>query len=269
MKTTNKIKIANLTTWTMVVTICVVALFFIGFMTTQAFDLNVFTKGTSEFIFSFIGFAAVLVVCSAILNISLNIGIIADSRSQDLNDSSKSNLTMKFVTVVLGLVFALMGFLFLGDFLTRQNEKNKLTNEATDIVTRYSESINKISAGLSDSSKVKEIPNILKFLSNQKENFPSVSLITSDKFEGQRTYLEISQWENEESLKKPFYGNSFYKCEIQDCDYLNAVFNGKTASQYFWTAKDDYKLYFPFVKDKKKFILLFTKYERHGKMGSY
>ena len=269
MKTTNKIKLANLTTWIMVVTICVIALFFIGFVTTITFDLNVFTGRTSNFIFSFIGFAAVLVTCSAILNISLNIGLIADSKTQDIKDSGKKIISKFFFVIVIGLVISLVAFLFIGDFLTRQNEKNKLINEANDIITRYSESINKISVGLSDTSKVKDIPEILKFLSNQKEKFPSVNLITSDKFDGQLTFIEISSWENEESLKKPFYGNSFYKCEIQDCDYLNMFFNGKTTDTHFWTAENDYKLYFPFDKNKKKFILVFTKYERHGKVGSY
>ncbi len=269
MKTTFKIKLANLTTWTMVITIFVIALFFIGFVTMITFDLNVFTKRTSDFIFSFIGFAAVLVVCSAILNISLNIGLIADSRTQDINDNGNNFITKKFLIGGIGLVFSLVTLLFLGDFLTRQNEKKKLVNEANDIISRYSESISKISTGLSDTSKVKEIPDILKFLSNQKEKFPSVRLIVSDTFDGQLTYLEITQYGNDKTLKKPFYGNSFYKCEIQDCDYLENVFTGKTTDTHFWTEKNDYKLYFPFDKDKKKFILVFTKYERHGKVGSY
>lgn len=107
------------------------------------------------------------------------------------------------------------------------------------------------------------------FLSNQKEKFPSVRLILSDKFDGQLAYLEITQWENNESLKQPYFGNSFYKCEIQDCDYLEKFFTGKTTETHFWTEENDYKLYFPFDKDNKKFILVFTKYERHGKVGSY
>ncbi len=269
MKTAIKIKLANLTTWTMVFTICVIALFFIGFVTTETFDLNVFTKRTSDFIFSFIGFSAVLIICSAILNVSLNIGLIADSRTQDIKDDGQRFITKKIFVIVIGLVIGLVTFLFLGDFLTRQNEKNKLVNEANDIITRYAVSINKISIGLADTSKVKDIPDILNFLSNQKEKFPSVQLIVSDKFDGQLTYLEIKPWDNKEELKKPYYGNSFYKCEIHDCDYLEQFFTGKTTNTHFWTADNDYKLYFPFEKDNKKFILVFTKYERQGKVGSY
>src|SRR3972149_9049715 len=104
MNPTNKIKLANLTTWIMLITICIISLFFIGFVTTLTFDLNVFTKQTSEFIYSFIGFSAVLVICSAILNISLNIGLIADSRVQVIKDSGQSFITKRFFIVVAGLV---------------------------------------------------------------------------------------------------------------------------------------------------------------------
>jgi hypothetical protein len=268
MKTLNKIRLANLTTWTMVITISFIAIFFIGFVITNTFDLNVFTRRTSDFIFLFIGMSSVIVLCSAILNISLNIGLIADSKTQELKEIGTSFVTKKFLFYALGLTLIIILFLFLGDFLTRQNEKKKLVSEANDIISRYQSIINKIPIGLEDSSKIGEIPEILKFLSNQKEEFPSISLITSDKYNGQLTFLEITEYDNVENLNKPFYDNSFYKCQIHDCDYLNNYFTGQTTESYFWTKKNGYKLYFPFDSKRKKYILLFTKYERYGKFGS-
>lgn len=268
MKTSNKIKLANLTTWTMIITISLITLFFIGYVVTNTFDLNVFTGRTSSFIFSFIGFASVIVLCSAILNISLNIGLIADSKTREIKDSKTSFVTKEFLFYTLGMVVLIISFLFLGDFLTRQNEKNKLVSEANDIITRYQTSIDKIPVGLADTSKIGDVPEILKFLSNQKQVFPSVSLITSDKFNGQLTFLEINEYDNQKDLNKPFYNSSYYKCQIQDCDYLHNFFTGQTTENHFWTAKNDYKLYFPFDSNGKKYILLFTKYERQGKFGS-
>jgi hypothetical protein len=268
MKPSDKIKLANLTTWTMVITISLIALFFVGFVVTTTFDLNVFTSQTSNFIFSFIGFASVIVACSAILNISLNISLIADSRTQELKDNNSSIISKKYILSTLGLIILVISFLFLGDYLTRQNEKNKIISEADDILTRYKTSIDKIPFGLADTSKIGEIPEILNFLSNQKAEFPSVSIITSDKFNGQLTFLEINEYDGHKSLKKPFYDNSFYKCQIQDCDYLNSFFNGKTKEKHFWTDKNDYRLYFPFESKGRKFIMLFTKTQRYGKMGS-
>lgn len=268
MKTSNKIKLANLTTWTMIVTISIIALFFIGYVVTNTFDLNVFTGRTSSFIFSFIGFSSVIVLCSAILNISLNISLIADSKTFEFKNKETSFVTKEFLFYTLGLVVVTISFLFMGDFLTRQNEKNKLVSEANNIIARYQTSIDKIPIGLADTSKIGDIPEILKFLSNQKQEFPSVSLITSEKFNGQLTFLEINEYDNKKDLNKPFYNSSYYKCQIQDCDYLNNFFTGQTKENHFWTEKNDYKLYFPFDNKGKKYILLFTKYERQGKFGS-
>jgi len=269
MRAKNKIKLANLTTWIMIITISVIAIWFVGFVVANTFDLNVFTKRTSEFMFAFIGFSAVLVLCSAILNISLNIGLIADSKVQELKAEGSSIISKKFYLAFIIGIIALVSFLFLGDYLTRKNEENKLVSAADYIIETYSESIAKIAPGLTDTSKVAQIPEILKFLSNQKSEFPSVSLLTSGKYDGQLTFLEISHWESEKSLKEPLFGNSFYKCQDYDCEYLQDLFTGKTTEPLFWTAKNDYKLYYPFIEKNTKYILLFTKYQRHGKVGSY
>lgn len=269
MKSRNKIKLANLTTWTMVITISVIAIWFIGFVVANTFDLNVFTKRTSDFMFGFIGFAAVLVLCSAILNISLNIGLIADSKVQEIKTEGENLVGKKFYLAFLLGIIALITFLFIGDFLTRKNEENKLVDAADYIVETYSESISKIGPSLTDTSKVGQIPEILKFLSNQKSEFPSVTLLTSGKYDGQLTFLEILHWKSEKSLKEPLFGNSFYKCQDYDCEYLQDLFTGKTTESMFWTEKNDYKLYYPFTENNTKYILLFTKYQRHGKVGSY
>lgn len=268
MKTTNKIKLVNLSTWIMVITISITAIFFIGFVIANTFDLNVFTRRTSSFISSFIGFTAVIVICSAILNISLNISLIADSKLQESKNTEKAIITAKFYWYVLGLILFMIGFLFTGDYLTRKNEKERLIAEANDIITRYKTSIDKIPTSLADTAKIKQVLDILDFLSNQKQEFPSVSLITSDKFNGQLTFLEISENSDPISLKKPFFDNSFYKCEAHDCEYLENFFTGKTNESHFWTEENEYMLYFPFSKDDKKYILLFTKYQRYGKVGS-
>jgi hypothetical protein len=269
MKTSNKIKLANLTTWTMVITISFIALFFIGFIVSNTFDLNVFTNRTSNFILSFIGFSAVIVLCSAILNISLNISLIADDKIQNSKENGKSLISKKFLSYTIGLIVIIVSFLFLGDYLTRKNEKEQLFFEANDIIARYESSIDEISLSLSDTSKIADVPKILLFLSHQKLEFPNISIISSDRYDEQLTFLEINEYDNKEDLIKPYYNNSFYKCQAQDCDYLTQFFTGLTNEKHFWTEKNQYELYFPFDRNGKKFILLFSKYKRGGKIGSY
>jgi hypothetical protein len=268
MKTKNKVSLVNMTTGIMVVTISIVAIWFIGFVVTSAFDLNVFTRRTSDFLLSFIGFSAVLIFCSAILNISLNIGIIADSRvsAEDNRDVKKLNKNL-YLSVLVGIVL-FIAFLFLGDFLTRKYEKDKLVDSSDYVIKTYSETFNKIAQGLTDTSRVKNIPESLRFLSNLKSEFPSVDLITSGTYNGQLTFLELTQSDSWKSLKEPLFGNSFYKCTDFDCKYLTDFFTRKTNDNLFWTKESDYKLYYPFDIKGTRFIIVFSKYERNGKIGS-
>jgi ABC-type multidrug transport system fused ATPase/permease subunit len=269
MKQTLKIKISNLATWIMIGTIGLIILWFLGFIVSVTFDLNVFTSRTSEFFFSIIGFAFVLVTCAAILNISLNISLIADSKVQNIKENeTKSFLTRKFFYLSGLLIFLLIGFLFIGDFLSRQNEKIKLENEANDLISRFSQSIEEMTLFIQDTSQIEKIPEFLKVLSNQKEEFPTITLITSDNYKGETVFLEINNWASKHSLKEPYFDHSFYKCNLNDCEYLQKVFENNNIESYFWTEKNNYKYYYPVEKNGKKIVLLFTKFERYGKIGS-
>lgn len=269
MKQTFKIKIANLATWIMIATVGLIILWFIGFIVSNTFNLNVFTSRTTEFFFSIIGFAFVLVACAAILNISLNISLIADSKIQDLKlDQTKTIFNKKFFFSSGLLILTLIGFLFIGDYLTRQNEKNKLVTEAKDLIDRYEQSIDELTLFIQDTATVGKVPEILKFLSNQKSEFPTVTLLTSDQYKNETVYLQVTSWTSEKTLKEPYFDYSFYKCSKVDCEYLKKVFENGNNDSYLWTEKNDYKFYFPVEKNGKKIILLFTKYERYGKIGS-
>lgn len=252
----------------MLITISIISIWFIGFVVSNTFDLNVFTQKASTFLYSFIGFSAVLVICSAILNISINISIIADSKISESGFSNSKTINKKLYFAILIVIFGLIAFLFLGDYLTRKNVKDKLIDSSDYIVKTYSESIKKIGPCFIDTANVAKIPEVLKFLSEQKSEFPTVLLITSGKYDGQLTFLEIDHFTTRKTLKEPLFGNSFYKCEDYDCQYLTDFFTGKTNKKFFWTEESDYKLYYPFEMNGVKFILLFTKIQRNGKIGS-
>lgn len=268
MKQILKIKIANLATWIMIATVGLIILWFIGFIVSNTFNLNVFTTKTKDFFFSLIGFAFVLVACAAILNISLNISLIADSKIQDFSlGQTKTIFNKKFFFSSGMFVLTLICFLFLGDYLTRENEKNKLVLEAKDLIERYEQSIDEITLFIQDTATVGKIPEILKFLSSQKYEFPTVTLLTSDQYNNETVYLQVSSWTSKKTLKEPLFDHSFYKCSRVDCDYLNNVFEKRSHESYLWTEKNDYKFYFPIEKNGKRIILLFAKHERSGKIG--
>ena len=269
MKQTLKLKIANLATWIMIATVGLIVLWFIGFIVSNTFDLNVFTSRTTEFFVSIIGFAFVLVACAAILSISLNIGLIADSKVQDRGpERTKTVFSRNFLMASGLLVVALIGFLFIGDYLTRQSEKNNLIAEAEDLIDRYEQPIDELTLFIQDTATIGKVPEILKFLSHQKTEFPTVSLITSDQYQNETVFLQVHSRTSEKTLKKPYFDYSFYKCSKRDCDYLKEVFENGNLDSYLWTEKNDYKFYYPVEKNGNRIILLFEKYERYGKIGS-
>jgi len=270
MKLKTKTRIANISIWVIVVTIVIIALFFFGLLIANTFDLKVFANRTSDFIWVLFGSSLVIVICVAFLNISLNIGIIADSKIIESNDVliDKKSFNRIFTITVFLILLLIGGFLFLGDFLTRQKEKKSLVTECEEILSRYEKTIIDISKSLTDTSLIGDIPDMLKFLGSQKNEFPEIILITNDFYKEQLTFLQITPYTDKVKLKKDLYGFSFYTCDKNDCDYLKEIFQTDKTEYYFWSKDNNYKLYYPITKGNKKYILLFSQYERYGKIGS-
>lgn len=269
MKIKTKTRLANISIWTIVVTISLVALFFFGFLISESFNLKVFTRDANDFIWILFTASVVIVLCGAFLNISLNIGIIADSKVPEykMTENDKSRFGQRFLFSFVGVLILVTGLLFLGDYRTRLSEKEKLISECKEIVDRYSKSVDDISFSLLDETKITEVPDILKFLSEQKSEFPSIILITSDSYRDQLTFLKITEYSNKEDLVKNLYGMSFYSCNKNDCEYLKEIFTTESSDDFFWTEKNDYKYYLPISGGDKKFVLMFSKYDRYGKYG--
>ena len=159
MKLKTKARLANISIWVIVVTIIIIVIFFFGFLISNTFDLKVFANRTSDFIWTLFGASLVIVICGAFLNISLNIGIIADSKVNEIADGQieKNTFNKNLLYVVILILIIIGGFLFLGDYLTRQNEKNKLIAECEETLTRYDKSIVDITKALTDTALIGEI----------------------------------------------------------------------------------------------------------------
>lgn len=270
MKLKTKARLANISIWVIVVTIVIIALFFFGFLLSNTFDLKVFANRTSDFIWTLFGASMVIVICGAFLNISLNIGIIADSKVSQINeaDVEKQIFNKRFLGYLILVLVLIGGFLFLGDFLTRKNEQKKIVSECEETLSRYEKTINDISKSLTDTSLIGGIPDMLKFLGEQKQEFPSIILITSDNYKEQLTFLQITPYMQSAELKKELYNFSFYACDKNDCEYLKSIFETEKTDPYFWSEENNYKLYYPISKGDKKYVLLFSKFDRYGKIGS-
>lgn len=267
MKITTKLQLSKITTLIIIFTTLAILVWLVGFIISVTFKLSVFDADALVFLFAVLAGAFILILCSAILNIVINMSLIAEKNIKKLENNG-SEISYKKIALFFGLAVLTIGcFLFLGDFISKNDAKNILIQEAQDIVSRYPNSINVLKKGLSDKNYLKEIPDTLKFLSSVKKEFPYVLLITSDKFNNDTVYLYITQWSSKNDLSLPLYGHAFYECNKKDCEYLSKVFFKNSLQQYFYQADQDFNLYIPFSENGKRFVLLFSKNQRYGKIG--
>ncbi len=253
----------------MISTVGLIVLWFIGFVISNTFNLNVFTSRTPDFFITLIGFGLVLTICSTFLNISLNISLIAESKIKDLKiDETHNSLFYKrFLYVSSVILIVIIGFMFTSDYVTRKNEKRIIETEAIDLVERSKQSIDELTILLNDTSTINQVPEILEMLSNQKTKFRTVSIITSDKYKNELIYLEIDHWTSIKALKKPYFDYSFYKCDKAESDYLRDVFEKRFNGSYIISENNDYKFYYPFENNGRRIVLLFTQHENNGRLG--
>jgi hypothetical protein len=97
-------------------------------------------------------------------------------------------------------------------------------------------------------------------------------VITKDTFDGRPVFLGFSNYSTSLNdageIIPPKMRDYLVPTTLQERQYLDRVFSAATAEPLFSAADGNYKLYYPFSKDGKVVVLLFSDYQRYGKMGS-
>lgn len=252
----------------MIGTAAFIFVWFIGFIVATTFELKVFTNRTSEFLFLTFGFALVLIACVAILHVSLNISLIADSKINELGDDDDSTFSLKWFFVGAALLFACFtAFLFLTDHWSSTKDKNRFIGEALTTIGTFDNSINNMIESLADTSRIGMIPSVLNLMSNNNNHISEVLLITHDFFDDQFVSLQITSRISEASLKQPYFSNAFYRCSGEVCAYLNKVFLEGHREPHFRKVGIRYNYFHPVEHDGKTVVLLFRHSERYGSIG--
>lgn len=270
MKTSTKLRLANYSTWIMVITISILIVFLVGYLIKSTFELETgFSRSNhrTDFFTSFGLFAFVVIFCTALLNITLNFSVIADSKmNQPEPVSGKKFITKKVLLYFIGFATILISLLFLLDYSSRNRVKGIMVTEATDLINNSQNSLIKIASSLSDTAKIKEIPKILMFFESQNSEAGDISIITSDQYNGDSAFLEILALNDSAyiaDLSKPFINNAFYKCAIDERNTLLRLFKNKSEKKPFWGGSgNDLKYYYPIEITGKQFMLLFSRYKR-------
>jgi len=255
--------------------IAVVALLFLGLLVVvlcAGLQINPFRETTTSFLIAaflaLIGVAAVLVL----LNVATNISLIADAKVAELRMEPHRGWQKKWFIAFLATAFLLVGVVFGGTYISKEKYLGVVHTQADEILKENKNLLDEVSQRLASGKPedYKRITEINDFLESQRSGLPRLTLIYSGRFMDKPALYSISRYFPGD-LEKDTYHPVYFACTHRiDCDYLKKFFSGEqveTLQQY--TVRDDqFYIYIPFVGKESRFVLLFDRTNRYGKLGS-
>lgn len=264
----NRDKIITLTNRVALVAMILLLYWVFIFIAITVFDFKVFKENITEtFYLSVIGILALL-AGAVIVNVMFNLTKISEVLSGESKKEGAQSRPSKKVFLYAGLlsfplIFAL---LYWGDLETLAAKENYLVDSAKYIVKNNGKALEGMAEFALDSSYFAYTQSALALLSNEIEDFPSVSIILQNEVGDKPVVLNITRYSNW-SVKSSI-DDYIFSCSVEEKEYLLSIFNGENASPRFSAADGDYELYYPVNLKDKKVVLYCTDNQRYGKLGS-
>jgi putative protease len=274
----NMKKLVKLSNIIGIVSVLLLVYWVFAFILAQVFGLRVFREHISEmFAMSVLGIIA-LMAGALMLNIMLNLTRIAE-RNQETAAGGK-----KTAWLLLALFPLLAALLFGGDYLSVRRKQQILLQSAERIV--QSGDTAALADYRFDLPYILQTADTLKLMEKENTAFRSVSLIAPDTVGGKPVYLAFySDGDSYRSLtdvqavadgftakeqdrvKTVRKIDHVYTTDPADRAYLQQAFAGREGSR-FRADGGNYTLYYPYRKNGKTVVLVFSDYQQYGKFGS-
>ena len=275
----NMKKLVKLTNVIGIVSVLLLVYWVFAFILAQVFDLKVFREHISEmFAMSVLGIIA-LMAGALMLNIMLNLTRIAERNQETAAAGGK-----KTAWLLLALFPLLAALLFGGNYLSEQRKQQILLQSAERIV--QSGDTAALADYRFDLPYILQTADTLKLMDKENTAFRSVSLIAPDTVGGKPVYLAFySDGDSYRSLtdvqavadgftakeqdrvKTVRKIDHVYTTDPADRAYLQQAFAGREGSR-FRADGGNYTLYYPYRKNGKTVVLVFSDYQQYGKFGS-
>jgi len=232
------------------------------FIVVSALDLKVFRENMTEmFGFSILGIISVLSGC-AVINMMLNLSIIAKSREQAVEARGKGGL--RIVSALLIPLAALIGLLFVGDKLSSNKKERVFKSTAESIINDNRTQIERLVYTSIDSQYLSESREVIKILEKGDELIPRVSIIFRDTASSQPIYIEINSRVDDDDKKSDL----ILQTNPELRKYLASVFDQGQSDPYFRRKESRFSYFYPINLKNKTAVLMFDEYSRYGKFGS-
>ncbi|HUJ40595.1 MAG TPA: hypothetical protein VLW54_08620 [Candidatus Acidoferrales bacterium] len=234
--------------------------------------INPFKETTTSFLVAaflgLMGAAGILVL----LNVAINISMIADARMRELQIHSSSGVVRKWLTGCAAIAALLVGVVAGGTYLSKEEALRAVRTQADQVLKQNENLLEEISQRLAsgkpgDYKRVNEIRN---FLQARRGGLPRLTLIYSARFGDKLAFYKVNEYfapnyENEE------YTPTYFPCmQNIDCDYLTRFFSGESVEvlKKYTFRDDEFYIYIPYVGKGSRYVLQFTRQSEYGKIGS-
>jgi hypothetical protein len=274
MQLGTKAQIANATLFLLTL---VSALFLLGILVLVlcvGLNINPFKETTSAFLGSaFAGLIGVVVVL-VILNVAVNVSLIADAKIAELKIEAPPRLLRKWAVAFFVAALALVSLIFAGTYLSKERYLGVVRAQAEGVLKANSAQLDEISRRLASGQPedYKRISEIRAFLENQREGLPELTVIYSGKFADKLAFYQIaSDYFPPINSENPSYAPVYFRCKMDvDCDYLTAFFSGGKAEvlQKYTIRDEQFYIYIPYTDSGARFVLLFDRRNSYGKFRS-
>jgi hypothetical protein len=237
-------------------------------------NINPFKETTTALLGSafagLIGVASVLVL----LNVATNVSLIADAKIAELHIEIPPGRLRRWVIAFFTVAVLLVSLIFVGTYLSKERYLGVVHAQAEGVLKANSGLLEEISRLLASGKPedYKRVSEIRTFLESQRDGLPDLTIIYSGKFGDKLALYQISGgYFPPIDAANQSYTPVYFKCaQDRDCDYLTQFFSGENSGELRkYTMRDDqFYIYIPYAGGGARFVLLFDRWNRYGKIGS-
>lgn len=244
----------------------------VAFIVIQVFGLKIMREHLTELFFisvlGILGLLAAALMLSIMSNLSkisaavaLNKGAIESPVQLSQGARRKWWLMAISLPVVIGLLFA-------GDYASAQKKKSMLIQTAQGLIQDNQAQLNVLSQYQFNREYIQKAHQSIEIIKRTDKNFPEVALLQPDMIDDKTVTLGFgnSDWTTKDA--EPTKTQFIFSADKKERAYLQSVFSGQTTEPYFENANGNYQLMYPVVSGQKIMVLVFSDYQRYGKMGS-
>jgi hypothetical protein len=260
----NKRRIVRLSNLIGIIAIVLLVYWVFVFVSVEVFKFKVFRQNITEtFYLSVFGILA-LMAGALIINIMMNLTIIADRVEDDHRVARKPS---KLLVVAIACSFPLIfGFLYMGDQMTARQKKRVLLNAVEDMIVKNPAKMNELSRYSFTRGYIDSVSSFLRVVYEAEANFPGVSVIVRDSVENMKVFLHIRNYNNLEDTGAMDKKDFIYTTSVKEATYLNEVFEKGSKEIRFHFNGGSYELYYPLIRSNKTIVFYVGALQNYGKL---